>query len=355
MNDTLMGRLSPIGCTAAILTQYLQYRTRPCEQLMRLVEMHRETLRVHDGIDDHVAHASAAVWRRHHDYDRPLAVGDWVLVHALDDRWEITDVLPPTRTLTRRDAHGCRHTLVHNVDTAFVVMGLDHDFSPRRLERYLAMLQPSGIEPVVVLSKRDVATRDVAAAVEALAERLGDALPIVALDGRDPGSAQVLAPWLRPGQTVVLLGSSGAGKSTLSNTLLGDTRQTTGAVRARDGRGQHTTTTRSLRPLPQGACLIDTPGLRAMSPDIDEAALDATFSDIAEHATQCRFRDCTHTHEPGCAVRDHVAQDRLRSYDKLLREVRRETITPLDRRKQLSEWKARMRSVRTHLKNKRST
>ena len=130
--------------------------------------------------------------------------------------------------------------------------------------------------------------------------------------------------------------------------------QQTGEVRASDGRGQHTTTTRTLRPLPQGACLIDTPGLRALSPDIDEATLAATFSDIAEHATQCRFRDCTHTHEPGCAVREQVDADRLRSYDKLMREVKRETITPLDKRQQLSVWKARMRAVRAHLKNKRS-
>jgi ribosome biogenesis GTPase len=163
---------------------------------------------------------------------------------------------------------------------------------------------------------------------------------------------EALEPWLRPGRTVALLGSSGAGKSTLTNTLLGRPTQATGAVRADDSRGRHTTTARTLHRLPGGACLIDTPGLRGLRVDLDEADLAASFGDIAQLAEKCRFRDCRHVDEPGCAVRDGVPADRLRNYHKLVREVRREQMTALERRRQLSEWKSRVRAAeqRTRLK-----
>ena len=154
------------------------------------------------------------------------------------------------------------------------------------------------------------------------------------------------------GQTLVLLGSSGAGKSTLTNTLLGRAVQDTGAVREHDSRGKHTTTSRSLHRLPGGACVIDTPGLRALRPDVDEATLAASFGDIEALAAQCRFRDCRHEDEPGCAVREGVA-DRLRNYHKLLREARRDTMTVLERQQQLAMWKARGRAARERMKKKR--
>jgi ribosome biogenesis GTPase len=151
----------------------------------------------------------------------------------------------------------------------------------------------------------------------------------------------------------VLLGSSGAGKSTLTNALLGDAVQATGAVRADDSRGRHTTTTRSLHRLPGGACVIDTPGLRGLAPDIDAAALADSFDDIRTLAAACRFRDCTHHSEPGCAVRAGVAPDRLANYHKLLRDIRRETMTPLERRAVVSMWKARTKSAAARMKLKR--
>ena len=150
-----------------------------------------------------------------------------------------------------------------------------------------------------------------------------------------------------------MLGSSGAGKSTLTNTLLGQAVQDTGAVREHDSRGKHTTTARSLHRLPGGACVIDTPGLRALRPDLDEGTLAATFADIETLAVQCRFCDCQHHDEPGCAVREGVAGDRLRNYHKLLREARRDTMGVQERQRLVATWKARGRATRVDMKAKR--
>ncbi len=178
-------------------------------------------------------------------------------------------------------------------------------------------------------------------------------VPVHAVDARVPAAATELAPYLGLGQTLVLLGSSGAGKSTLTNTLLGRAEQDTGPVRADDSRGRHTTTVRSLHPLAGGACVIDTPGLRGLRADTDESGLIASFADIVALAEQCRFRDCQHDGEPGCAVRAQVDLDRLANFHKMRREIRRETMTVLDRRKQLAQWKARSRAAEQRMKMKR--
>jgi ribosome biogenesis GTPase len=242
--------------------------------------------------------------------------------------------------------------LVANVDTALIVMGLDGDFNPRRVERYLALTQGAGVWPVIVLTKLDCATQS-RQAIDDLRSRIPATVPIEAIDATAAETAGTLAPYLAAGQTAVLLGSSGAGKSTLTNTLLGRAAQATGAVRSDDSRGRHTTTARTLHRLPGGACLIDTPGLRSLRVDLDETELAASFDDIARLAGQCRFRDCRHVDEPGCAVRDGVAADRLRNFHKLTREVRRDRMTPLDRRRQLAEWKSRVRAAEQRTRMKR--
>lgn len=304
----------------------LQHTT--AARLLRLVEVHRDSLVVHDGHRSTSARAEPALERALREQDEALVVGDWVV--ARDDahaRIWITQRLPPRRAIVRRDADGRRHAVVSHVDTALFVMGLDADFSARRLERYL-LLAPAGVQPVVVLTKADLVAPDaevrramVADESEALAARIGADVPIVAVDARSAQAALTLAPWLDAGRTLVLLGSSGAGKSTLTNALLSRHAQDTGPVRASDERGQHTTTARCLYRLPGGACVIDTPGLRALRPDIDAEALGAGFADIGRLALQCRFRDCAHASEPGCAVRESVDADRLRNYRKLQREL----------------------------------
>ncbi len=280
------------------------------------------------------------------------------LLVALDphgDAW-VRRRVPPSTHIARRDGDGHRHPVVSNVDTALLVMGLDDDFNPRRLERYLALVHGEGVAPVVVLTKRDVAapTDDaLAARLEALHGRVPVAVEVLAVDATAVSAAHALAGYLARGQTLVLLGSSGAGKSTLTNTLLGASIQDTGAVREHDSRGKHTTTARSLHLLPGGACVIDTPGLRALRPDGDASALAGAFGDIASLATECRFRDCRHEEEPGCAVREGVAPDHLRNYHKLLREMQRGTLTPLERQRQVAQWKARGRAAEVRMKAKR--
>jgi ribosome biogenesis GTPase len=214
-----------------------------------------------------------------------------------------------------------------------------------------------GVVPVVVLTKVDVAAptaEALDARFAALRGRVPAPVDVQVVNATSPGAARQLEPYLAAGQTLVLLGSSGAGKSTLTNTLLGTAVQDTGSVRAHDGRGRHTTTARSLHRLPGGACVIDTPGLRTLRPDLDAATLDASFVDIGTLAAGCRFRDCRHLDEPGCAVRAGVDPDRLRNYHKLLREAARDHQTALERQRQAAEWKVRGKAVRAWMKVKRA-
>ena len=356
-------RLRALGLTPA-LAQAATHAADPDDPLsvddlllMRLTEVHRETVRVHDGEHEHGVRVLPRLLRELSADDTALAVGDWVLcgTDAYGD-YRVHARVPPRASICRRDADGRRHPVVSNVDTALLVMGLDDDFNPRRLERYLALVQASGVLPVVVLTKADVAAHTpglIEARIEALRGRVPAHVELLAVDGLDPATAQRLSAWLAPGQTVVVLGSSGAGKSTLTNNLLGTEVQDTGAVRAHDSRGKHTTTSRSLHRLPGGACVIDTPGLRTLRPDADEATLTAVFEDVEALAAQCRFRDCRHGDEPGCAVRDGIDADRLRNFHKLLRESRRDTLTLLEKQQQMAVWKQRGKAARVRAKFER--
>ena len=338
-------RLRPIGLTPTVL-QALAGLDAP-GMPMRVTEVHRATVIVADDEQEYSARIHPSL--RH---EPAFAVGDWVAVERSAGELWIHARMPPINELTRRDADGRSQALVSNVDTALLVMGLDGDFNLRRLERYLAMVVPAGLWPVVVLTKADLCEDSEARRAEVSA-RVGAHVDVHAVNALDPRTALALAPYLGSGQTLVLLGSSGAGKSTLTNALLGATVQSTGGVRQHDSRGRHTTTVRSLHRLASGACVIDTPGLRGLAPDIDEASLVASFQDIQALAAQCRFRDCSHGDEPGCAVRTGVEPDRLHNYQKLLRDIRRETMTPLERRAQLSVWKERAKGAAIRMKMKR--
>lgn len=315
--------------------------------LARVVEHTRGLSVVHDGAVSYEARALPALAR-----ESGIAVGDWVLVRGDEhgQQW-ISNRLPPYSQLQRIDPSGARQTLVTNVDCAFLVMGLDGDFSPRRLERYLAMAKSAGVLPLVVLTKRDLCD-DVDARLDELAARIPSNVDRLAVNGTDALDVDGLKPYLGPGQTVVLLGSSGAGKSTLLNTLAGSAEQKTGAVREHDSHGRHTTTSRQLRQLPTGGCIIDTPGLRGLRLDIDEASLEALFEDISALAAQCRFRDCAHESEPGCAVREHVQPDRLSNYHKMKREVARDRASVLARQATKAGVKAIHRAIRAMQKDR---
>ncbi|MEC5160853.1 MULTISPECIES: ribosome small subunit-dependent GTPase A [unclassified Janthinobacterium] len=316
----------------------------PGARLARITEVQRDWLTVHDGREEYRVRALPRVLQALLLQNVVLVVGDWVLVeaHPNDEYW-IVARLAPVSHIARRTNDSRRQSLASNIDTALLVMGLDHDFNLRRMERYIALVQAAGVAAVVVLTKADIGS-DVAQRMAQLQQRLPASVPAFAVNALAPDTAAVLAPWLTPGQTLMLLGTSGAGKSTLTNTLCGGGQQT-GGVRRGDGRGRHTTTSRSLHQCEGGACIIDTPGLRSWRPDANERALAATFEDIDALAAGCQFRDCGHADEPGCAVRGAVDADRLRNYHKLLREARRGQQTPLERIAERAKWKVLMKSV----------
>jgi len=261
-----------------------------------------------------------------------LAIGDWVL----SDGARICRALA-RKTDLRRRAAGAGHAtqrIAANVDTLFIVTSCNADFNPARLERYLALSAEAGTEAVILLTKAD--TSAAAQDYRRRAEGLGRNLVALALDARDPALAATLAAWCRPGQTVALLGSSGVGKTTLSNTLTG-LAAPTGPIREGDARGRHTTTARSLRALAGGGWLIDTPGMRSLGLADAGDGIDAVFQDVTELLGKCRFRDCTHRSEPGCAIREAIAagrleEARLNRWDKLKREEALPRETPAEAR-----------------------
>ncbi|MDN2698394.1 ribosome small subunit-dependent GTPase A [Janthinobacterium sp. SUN073] len=314
-------------------------------QLLRVSAVHRDSIGVHDGGKEHPAQILPRLLHELQAKDEVLTVGDWVAAeHDAHGALWITAHLSPVTQIARRGNDGRRQVLASNVDTALLVMGLDEDFNPRRLERYLAIVLAAQVTPVVVLSKADVAD-DVAGKLAQLKQRLPPHVPLLAVDTRHAYDVAILEPWLGAGQTLVLLGSSGAGKSSLTNTLCA-VDQTTNDVRHGDGRGRHTTTARSLHLCADGACIIDTPGLRSWQADADAQTLAATFYDIVALAATCQFRDCQHASEPGCAVRGAIDADRLRNYHKLLRDALRGETTPLERSAARAKWKVTMKAFR---------
>lgn len=273
--------------------------------------------------------------RLRHELERPggaagfPAVGDWVAVRPPtgEGRGLIHAVLPRRSKFSRKVA-GNRteeQVVAANVDILFLVTGLDGDFNPRRIERYLTAAWDSGARPVVVLNKLDLCPDPDRSLLEAEAVSMGVSVHRVsALTGV---GCDALLQYLNRGETVSLLGSSGAGKSTLINRFLGRELQRTASVREGDDRGRHTTTHRELIALPEGGLLIDTPGLREIQLWEADQGIESTFADLEALAEGCRFADCQHRGEPGCAVGEAVARGeltsgRLESYHKLQRELR---------------------------------
>ena len=298
----------------------------------RIAEQHRSGYLVAETPEASHRAESLPEWQRAGSYrkgeitpeSRP-AVGDWVLIEGeAPNALRIVALLPRFSAIKRGAAgeHYKQQVIAANIDTVFVVSGLDADFNPRRIERYLLLVGGSGVQPVIVLTKSDKDGADVEAAAHEL--RALD-VPVHAVNAKDRDSVAVLAPWLGEGQSIVLVGSSGAGKSTLTNTLLGTEKMKTGAVRDSDDRGRHTTTHRALIALPSGACLIDTPGMRELKPTGEEDVAES-FADIEALAAQCKFNDCRHQKEPGCAVRAAVERgevdaQRVANFLKLSEEV----------------------------------
>ena len=270
----------------------------------RVIAQHRVGYQIHDGQQTHTAHPAPKFLKATVDpVDRP-AVGDFVVV--VPGQSLLIERILPRRTQLIRAAAGERHrrqVIATNIDSVLVITGLDGDFNPARIERYLLLIAGSGATPVVVLTKADhLDDESLADAMAVVKARVPFDVPVLALNGKSSDSVATLLPWLGRGDSAVLVGSSGAGKSTITNTLLGEQRQSTNTVRDNDSRGRHTTTHRALIQLPSGACLIDTPGMREIKLTGEERIDMGQFADIDELAVRCRFGDCAHVSEPGCAV-----------------------------------------------------
>jgi ribosome biogenesis GTPase len=282
------------------------------------------------------------------------AVGDWVAVRPLDgERKAVVEAVLPRRTsFTRKEAwqRTVAQVVAANVDTVFVVTAFGFDLNPRRLERYLTAAWDSGSTPVVVVNKSDTAADPEVELLEIEPVTMG--ISVHAVSAVTGQGLETLDPYLQLGRTVALLGSSGVGKSTLVNRFAGHEVLATAETSA-GGRGRHTTSHRELVPLPSGAVLLDTPGMRELQLWADEEVLDTTFSEISELAGQCKFSDCAHKTEPGCAIRRALSDGTLSrarwdSYQKLQRELRALAIRKdvRLRSEERKKWVRRMKSYR---------
>ena len=250
------------------------------------------------------SHISGAASEEDH-----ATVGDWLLIDL--ETLQIARILTRASLFLRRAPGNARRVqlIAANVDTLFIVASCNEDFNIARLERYLVLAHEVGVTPVLVLTKADL-TATPEAYAEAARGLQGD-LRVEIVNARDPASVARLAAWCGPGQTVSLMGSSGVGKSTLINTLRGSQSIATQAVREADGKGRHTTTVREMHRLPEGGWLMDTPGMRELQLSEAEVGLAEVFDDIAELVLECRFSNCTHAKEPGCAVRPALESGKL--------------------------------------------
>lgn len=309
---------------------------------VRVIEVNRSGLHVvGDGIAEQIPPGPDAT------------VGDWLL---LDRDLPANSQVLDRKSLFRRRSPGHDRSIQNiaaNVDTVFIVTSCNRDFNVARLERYVALALDAEVAPVIVLTKTDLCD-DISPFVSG-AESISQKVPVVALNALTEDAVTVLADWCTPGQSVAFLGSSGVGKSTLVNTLLGEAVAETADIRADDSRGRHTTTRRQLRFLPNGCAILDTPGMRELQLADVEQGIAELFDDLTELSHQCRFRDCQHDTEPGCAVlaaldAGDIDRARLDRWKKLAAEDRFNTASLAQRR---SSDKAFGKMVRTAIKHKK--
>lgn len=288
------------------------------------------------------------------------AVGDWLLVESDEPR--------PVRMLERKSMiqrmakriRGKVQPIAANVDTLFIVSSCTREFNLNRLERYVSLALDSGIEPVIVLTKVDQAESEgnKPARYVKKARKLQPGMSVIPVNALDDESVAPLKAWCKPGQTIAMVGSSGVGKSTLLNTLNGEEIQETGAVREKDEKGRHTTTARTLHILSSGALLMDSPGMRELQVLDCEDGVKETFDEVIDIIKQCRFSNCSHTSEPGCAILaaledGTLSPRRYENYTKLQKEQARNTQTLAQRRKQEKTFSKYVKKVKATKKKRK--
>jgi len=310
---------------------------------VRVTEVHRSGLRVlGDEIDMMVPPRADAT------------VGDWLL---LDRQLPSASRLLERKSLIKRRAAGHDRSIqliAANIDTAFVVTSCNLDFNVARLERYIALAFDAGVTPVVLLTKADLC--DDPAPYVADAEAISSDVAVLTLNAKSDEPRSKLAAWCKPGQTVAFLGSSGVGKSTLTNSLSGTETAATQAIREDDSKGRHTTSHRQLHILPDGCAVLDTPGVRELQLTDAEAGVAEVFSDLDELSAQCRFNDCKHISEPGCAVlaalkNGDIDESRLARWRKLLAEDEHNTASLAQRRSKDKAFGKMVKQAKKHKKN----
>ena len=318
--------LTTIGATVEVYSAWQPYADRGLK-LGRVSIVHRDQYRLYTADGEMKAAAIGALLYRAANASELPAVGDWVAVQPTGPDEAMIHAVLPRRTAFSRRAAGEREQeqmIAANVDLALIVCGLDHDFNPRRIERYLTLARQSGADAAIVLNKADLCADPETRAAEVI--RIAGKAPVVVTCARSAEGIEPIRGLIGRGRTVALLGSSGAGKSTMVNQLLGQPRQPVQEVRESDSRGRHTTTYRELIPLPNGGALIDTPGMRELGLWVGSASVDSAFSDVTELALECRFRNCAHGVEAGCAVQAAILAGKLdperwRNYQKLHAEL----------------------------------
>jgi ribosome biogenesis GTPase len=332
-------------------------------QLARVFAVHKDSFTINNGKRDIQAEL---VGKLLFNADSPLdypTVGDWVMVRVYDDdTFSIIHQILPRRSLLKRKTPGKQiefQLIAANVDTAFIVQSMDNNFNLRRLERYLVMANESNLKPVVLLSKSDLLPAgEIGDRIGAIRQTMPD-LPVCPFSNKDKTNLEKVSKLLIPGRTYCMLGSSGVGKTTLLNNLMGSSTFSTQTVRKKDGKGRHATTHRQLVMLEGGAMLIDTPGMRELGTIAVEAGLEQTFSEIADVAEMCRFADCTHLHEDGCAIlqaveNGQISGERYRHFIKIGKESKFHEMSYLEKRRKDKSFGKMCKSIMKNKKNRRS-
>jgi len=326
-------------------------------QIARVITVTKENYVIRNGKNDALA---VLTGKLRFNADSPLdypTVGDWVYaVSSDDDSLAIIPEILPRKTILTRKTAGKRvkiQLIAANIDIAFIVQSVDYNYNLRRLERYLAMINAAHIRPIVLLSKSDLLSpSDVEEKVAGIREGMPN-LQIVAFSNKSNSGLPQIIELLVPNETYCLLGSSGVGKTTLLNNLLGEALFETQPIREKDGKGRHTTTRRQLSTLKNGAMLIDTPGMKEMGNFGTESGINETFDEIAELSTQCRYNDCSHTQEKGCAVlaalqNGTISQERYQNYERMNNESAHYKMSYLEKRRKDKQFDKLCKSVMKH-------
>jgi ribosome biogenesis GTPase len=354
------------GIAALGFTEWFLDKADPADlksfDVARVIAVHKDSYIITNGENNVFAEP---IGKMLYSADSPLdlpAVGDFVFATFHDQgAFSIIHKVLPRKSVLKRKTPGKRidfQLIAANIDVAFIVQSLDANFNLRRLERYLVMITDSRIRPFVLLSKSDLLDAEQIETRVAQIHQIMPALQVQSFSNKDAAGVKNVQDLLAPRQTCCLLGSSGVGKTTLLNNLIGDDQFATRPVREKDGRGRHATTSRQLIKLAGGALLIDTPGMRELGNVSIETGIDDTFTEISDLSEQCRFTDCTHTNEKGCAVLKAVAdgqipEERYRNYIKIKKESDYNQMSYLEKKQRDKAFGKMVKTVIKHKPKKR--